>query len=122
MNIQEEKQNEITQQQVAENLIYPLFRCIDEEYKSKYYRELWDQIENSIRSASYCSRLPQFYQNFLKKIPTYPQQKYMAQIRSVVDCGLDKTVLTWLREETSYIMLLARMLNEDRKQQFKKEE
>lgn len=122
MTIEKKHAEEITQNDVADKLLFPLFRCIEEDYKSKYFRELWEQYENALRSASFCSSLPQFYQNILKKLPIHPEVQYMKEIRSVLQCGKDTVVLNWLRDETSYLVLLARLINEERKESFKSSE
>lgn len=113
------KPQEVTQQDVAEKLLFSLWRCIDETYKDRYKREIWDHFENALRSASYTARLTRFLELFQKRIPTLLQAQYMNNINDIVASGHDEQILSWLRDETSYMMLLTRMLNEERKELFK---
>lgn len=105
----------LTQEKVAEDLLFPLFRCIEEGYKERYYRDIWDQYEHAVRSASYTSKVPMFLENLKNRIPLHIQSQYLNQINSVLQAGADRQLLTWLRDETSYLILLTRVLNQDRK-------
>lgn len=108
----------ITEEYVAEVMLYPLFRCIGNAYKQKYKRNIWEQFENNIRSAAYTGRLTQFYENICSIMPIEVEAQYLDGIASVLRAGRDKEVLTWLREETAYLVLVARMKNEKRKAEY----
>lgn len=105
----------ITQERIAEDLIFPLFRCIDESYKSKYNREIWEHFENAIRSASYTGSSKEFLSNIQKRIPITIQAQYSKDIISVIQHEQEEEILEWLRSETTYIVLLARIQNQKRK-------
>lgn len=112
--------NEVTQQLVGEELLFPLFRCLDEGYKKKYVKDVWEQFENNIRAAAYTSRLTKFFENITRSMPITLERQYAEEVLKIVQSGFDEDVLTWLRNETTYLVLLARMKNEERKEEFKK--
>lgn len=109
----------LTQQDVAEGLLYPLWRCIDESYKDRYKREIWEHFENALRSAAYTSRLARFLEIFRNRIPVILQAQYANRMNKIVASGHDEEILNWLRRETAYMTLLVRLHNEERKEQFK---
>jgi hypothetical protein len=107
---------EFTKEMVAENLLWPLWRCLDDSYKDRYKREIWEHFENAIRSAAYTARLSNFLTNFKNRIPTELEAQYLKHIRLIIDCGNDSEVLNWLRDETTYLVMITRMMNQDRKE------
>lgn len=111
--------NEITQLQLGEELLFPLFRCLDDGYKKKYVKDVWEQFENNIRAAAYTSRLTKFFENITRSMPITLERQYAEQVLQIIQSGFDEDVLTWLRNETTYLVLLARMKNEERKEAFK---
>ena len=106
----------ITQQQVAEKLLWPLWRCIFDDYKKRYSREIWDHFENAVRSAAYTGKLRAYLTSFQARIPSEIQAQYAQDIISVIDSGCDEEILNWLREETTYLCLLVRLMNQERKE------
>lgn len=108
----------MTQENVAENLLWPLWRSISEEYKVKYKREIWDHFENAVRSAAYTGSLRTYLSNFQARIPTDIQAQYIRQINSIVESGCDSDVLDWLRDETTYLVMQVRLMNQERKEAF----
>ncbi|MCF8218688.1 MAG: hypothetical protein K9J21_06870 [Bacteroidales bacterium] len=113
------KKKQITQEEVAENLLWGLWRSITEDYKCQYPREIWEHFENALRSASYTDSLKVFLTNFQRRIPIDIQAQYNKDILSVVEAGQDDTVLNWLRSETTYLIMLVRLRNQDRKELIK---
>lgn len=107
-----------TQEQVAEKLLWPLWRCVTEDYKSRYKREIWDHFENAVRSAAYTGQLRTYLANFQARIPCELQAQYMKDIKSVIDTGCDADILDWLRDETTYMVMLVRLMNQERKEAF----
>lgn len=105
----------LTKEQVAEDLLWPLWRCIEDSYKDRYKREIWDHFENAIRSAAYTARLTTFLTNFKGRIPTDLQAQYLKSINTVISSAQDDDVLNWLRDETTYLVMITRLMNQDRK-------
>lgn len=111
----------ITQQDVADNLLMPLWRCINDDYKDRYKKEVWEHFENALKSASYTDSLKVFLTNFQKRIPVDMQAQYTKDIVKIVDSNQDETVLNWLRTETTYLVMIVRLENQSRREQFKSE-
>lgn len=107
---------EFTQQIIADNLLWTLWRCITDEYKERYKKDVWDHFENAIKSASYTDSLKVFLGNFQKRIPVDLQAKYTKDMLSVIESGNDEEILNWLRTETTYLVMIVRIANQDRKE------
>jgi len=110
--------DEVKQEWVAEKLLWGLWRGIDEAYKMKYPRDIWDHFENALKSASYTSNLKGFLERFQKRIPMRLERQYMKDVLSVVECGQDDLVMGWLRYESTYMMMLVRVKNQTRKDDY----
>lgn len=106
----------ITQEQVAERLLWPLWRSVTDDYKSRYKREVWEHFENAVRSAAYTGKLRTYLSNFQGRIPCDIQAQYMRDILSIVETGCDDEILDWLRDETTYLVMLVRIRNQERKE------
>ena len=106
----------ISQEDVANRLLWPLWRCLDEGYKDRYKREIWDHFENAVRSAAYTGKLSTYLSNFHGRIPTALQLQHMKDINSIVSSGQDAVILDWLRDETTYMVMIVRLKNQDRRE------
>ena len=109
----------VTQELVAENLLWGLWRSITEDYKTQYPREIWEHFENALRSASYTDSLKVFLTNFQRRIPIDIQAQFNKDILSVIEAGEDDEILNWLRSETTYLTMLVRLRNQERKESIK---
>lgn len=105
----------MTHDQVAEKLLWSLWRCVEDSYKERYKREIWDHFENAIRSAAYTAKLTTFLTNFKARIPVTFEAQFMKNIQLVVESGFDSDILNWLRDETTYLVMITRLMNQDRK-------
>lgn len=101
---------------VAKQLLWPLWLCVNDEYKSKYRRDVWEHFENAVRSAAYTGLLRQYITNFQARIPCTLQVQHIKSIQPVIDSGMDYDILCWLRDETSYMVMHCRLMNQDRKE------
>lgn len=110
---------DVTQETVAEKLLWGLWRSITEDYKTNYPREIWGHFENALRSASYTDSLKIFLTNFQRRVPTEIQAQYNEGILSIINSGKDETILNWLRSETTYLTILVRLRNQERKESLK---
>ena len=91
---------------------------MSDEYKVRYLRTIWEQFENGIRSAAYTSRLSTFLENITKHLPIEVQAKHLEEVMQVIQSGQDEQILNWLREETTYLIMLTRLENQNRKEAF----
>jgi len=109
---------QITQQQVAEDLLWPLWRCVNDEYKDRYKREIWEHFENAVRSAAYTGKLRTYLTNFKNRIPVDLEAQYAKKMQAIIDSGNDYEILNWLRDDTTYMVMIVRLMNQDRKELF----
>lgn len=108
----------MTHQQIADDLLFPLWRCVDADFKNKYRADAWGMFENFLKSAAFCENLRSFLDKFKRLMPLNWQHQFERQILGVIESGQDEAVLFALRTECAYLVLLTRALNEERKQQF----
>lgn len=108
------------EQQIAENLLFPIWRCINSDFKEKYKADAWGIYENFLRASSYSASLPQFFEQLKRLIRIDFQLQFDKQIMEVLRGGNDHEVLQTIRMECSYLVLLTRDLNNQRKELFKK--
>jgi hypothetical protein len=106
----------LTKESVAEKLLWGLWRSIEDSYKERYFSDVWAHFENAIRSASYTDSLEKFLSNIKTRIPMTIQAQFNKDILSIVDCGQSEIVLDWLRSETTYLVMLCRLRNQERKE------
>lgn len=59
-----------------------------------------------------------FLSNFQKRLPVDLQAQYAKNIMSVVDEGNDDEMLNLLRQETTYLVMVVRLRNQDRKEAY----
>lgn len=112
----------ITQEIVAEKLLWPLWRCITDDYKGTYKKDCWEHFENAIKSASYTGSLKVFLTNFQKRIPVDLQAQYTKDILSIVEAKEDEQVLDWLRTEATYMVMIIRLKNQDKQDAYKEKQ
>ena len=101
--------------EIADRLLWPMWRGIDPSYKSKYRASIWEQFESNIRSAAYTSRLARFADDLTRKLSIQVRLEDVASVAAVTGSGDDRAVLKLLRDETTYLVLLVRLRNEERK-------
>lgn len=110
---------QLSQEEVADLLLWGLWRSIHEDYKMKYPRDIWEHFENAIKSASYTGSLKGFLSLFQRRIPLDLQAQYVKDVKKVVDANQDEEILNWLRTESTYMMMLVRLRNQQRKEDLK---
>jgi hypothetical protein len=106
----------MTQDDVADQLWWGLWRSIDENYKERYFLDVWEHFENAIRAAAYTGSLKEFLSKIKQRISMVIQAQFNAEILQVVESGDDDQVLDWLRSETTYLVMVCRVRNQERKQ------
>lgn len=108
----------MTHEEIADKLLLPIWQCVDNEYKRKYARNIWNQFEDAIRSSAYTSNLSIFLTNIQQRLQVSIDKQCVAPITFVIQSGMDDVILEDLREETTYLVLLVRLKNETKKQDY----
>lgn len=107
------------QERIANELLWPIWKGLDSAYKSRYRQNIWQQFEDNIRSAAYTSRLSTFFDNLCQKLSVTVRADDVPLVQALIGAGEDRAVLKALRDETTYLVLLVRSKNEDRKEAYK---
>ncbi len=109
---------EITQDLVADKLLWPLWVCIKREYKEQYKKGIWEQFEHAIMSSSNCADLRTFLSTIKRRLPIEIQAQYMKDIAEVIESGHDSEILAWFRDQPAYLVIKCRLTNDGRKELF----
>jgi hypothetical protein len=107
-------------EEVARDLLTPLWRGISADYKGKYARNIWEQFENAVKSAAYTARAAEFLSRITARLGIKIQTEHVEQVRGVVSSGQDRALLKMLRDDTTLLVLLVRADNEERKAEWQK--
>lgn len=105
----------MTPELIAESLLTPIWRGISPEYKSKYRQNIWQQFEDNIRSAAYTSRLPAWLDTMCRRMDVTIRPEHAALMKPIFGLCMDRLILRALRDETTLLVLLVRVANEERK-------
>ena len=108
----------LTHEDLAENLLYPMWRCVSADYKEKYRADAWTHFENFIRSAATKADLKKFFEQFKRTMPFEWQHQYEKQVKDLLQSGKDREALGMIRQECAYLILLVRDLNTQRREAF----
>ncbi len=106
----------------ALKLLIALWRNLEPAYKQKYARNIWEQFQHQIRSAAYTGSLSRFYNSLCFKLQIGMDGKSAPDVVDVLNCGDDRRILKQLREESSTLVLMVRIENEKRKEEWKQRE
>lgn len=110
----------MTHEQLATDLLTPLWRGISPDYKRRYVFSVWPQFEDNLRSAAYTARLSTFLAKITQRLGIIIFTADAEKVALVIQCEEEKTVLRMLREETTLLVLLVRVANEERKEKYEK--
>lgn len=111
-------------EQIANDLLTPLWLGIDSDYKRKYSYSVWQQFEDNIKSAAYTSTLSKFLSIIKQRLNIEVKSADTEKITAIINSGEDKAVLNALRGDTALLVLMVRVANEEKneikKQAFEK--
>lgn len=109
--------------QIADNLLMVIWRGIPNDYKSRYRMSIWKQFEDQIRSAAYTSNLGKFVNSLCSKLGAELGRNADDRDRAMafINGADDRTVLKLLRDETTLLVLMVRVTNQERKDEYEKE-
>lgn len=106
----------------AAALLGALWHGVPADYKSRYRRNIWQQFEDNVRSAAYTSSLSRFVNNIAVKmaIEVGKSQADREAIENVLNMGQDRAILKTLRDETSVVVLMVRLANQERRRAYER--
>lgn len=108
--------------ETAQALLVPIWRGTSGEMKSKYRRTIWEQFENNIKSAAYTGTLSQCINQLCLRLRVNLRADDLATISAIVHSGQDRELLKLFRNEATTCVLLVRLENERRKEEWKERE
>lgn len=103
--------------QDAATLLLAVWAGIPAEYKTAYARNIWEQFQGAVVVAAYTNNLGKFTNSLCSRFNAAIPQFKTDEAEGVLNGGNDKEILKLFREETVLIVLMARVANEERKQQ-----
>lgn len=113
------EQQEIRNQAAA--LLMAIWRGTPADFKSRYRMTIWTQFENQVRSAAYTNNLAKFINQLCLKLNADPGKNAddRAEVEHVANAGNDRAILKLLRDETTLIVLMVRVANQEKSDEWK---
>lgn len=110
--------------EIAAMLLKLIWRGIPSDYKSRYRMTIWEQYENEIRAAAYTSNLAKFVNSICLRLRADigRTSEERATAEAILRSGNDRAMLKLLREETTLLVLMVRIENDEKRDAFGKEE
>lgn len=107
----------------AAGLLEIVWRGIPPDYKSRYRRNIWQQFEDNIRSAAYTSNLGKFLNSLCLKLSANVGRNSddRVQADAILQEADAKAMLKLLREETTLLVLMVRVANQERREAWEAE-
>ena len=105
---------------IALKLLIPLWRGVPSDYKRKYARNIWQQYEDNIRAAAYTSKASRFVNSICSRLQIQISGRDVEQVNEALAEADDRTLLRQLRDEATTLVLMVRLENDKRKDEWKK--
>ena len=107
-------------QQQAANLLAAIWRGVPADYKSRYRMSIWQQFEDQIRSAAYTNNLGKFVNSLCLKLGATVgrNEAERREAFAVLDTAEAGPLLKLMREETTLLVLMVRVQNQERREEW----
>lgn len=109
--------------QTAADLLWIVWRGIGSAYKSRYRQTIWEQFENTVRAAAYTNNLGRFINSLCSKLDAQigqnADERELAE--KILNSGNDKSLLKLFRDETTLIVLMVRVRNQEKREAWEKQ-
>jgi hypothetical protein len=107
----------------AAELLEIIWRGVSADYKSRYRRSIWQQFEDNIRSAAYTSNLGKFLDSLCLKFSADIGRngEDRARAEAILQEADARAMLKLLREETTLLVLMVRVANQERREAWEAE-
>lgn len=104
---------------VATKLLIPLWQGIPREYKTRYAKNIWEQFQNNIRSSAYTAHPAQFLSKITQRLGISLTESGARSVSEFISASPERELLKMLREDTTLLVLLVRVANEERREEWK---
>jgi hypothetical protein len=101
-------------------LLTSIWQGIPTEYKSRYRMTIWTQFENQVQSSAYTNNLAKFINSLCSKLNAEAGKDkiYRAIIEQIANSGNDRAILKLMREETTLLVLMVRVANQEKREEW----
>lgn len=99
-------------------MLVAVWRGIPSSYKSRYRRDIWQQFEDNIRSAAYTNNLGKFIDSLCLNLNIKIRGADVELINGILQESDDKALLKLIREETTLLVLMVRLWNQERREEW----
>lgn len=103
----------------AAELLIAIWRGVPADYKSRYRASIWQQFEDNVRSAAYTSNLGKFVNSLCAKLQAQIKAGDVQESEKILNSGQDKKLLKLLRDETTLLVLMVRLANQERQEEWR---
>jgi hypothetical protein len=109
--------------QQAADLLETIWRGMPAEYKSRYRMSIWPQFEDQVRSAAYTTNLGRFVNSLCGKLGATigSNEAERRQAFAVLETAEAGPLLKLMREETTLLVLMVHIRNQERREAWKEE-
>lgn len=105
--------------QRAAALLAAVWRGIPASYKSRYRRNIWQQFEDNVRSAAYTNNLGKFINSLCLNLNAEIHGGDDVEwVNDALREGSDKALLKLMRDETKLLVLIVRLENQERREEW----
>jgi len=104
----------------AADLLKAIWRGTPTDYKSRYRMTIWTQFENQVRSSAYTNNLAKFINTLCLKLNADVGRtaEDRAEVELIANSGKDREILKLLRDETTLIVLMVRVANQNAREEW----
>lgn len=90
------------------------------DYKSRYRMSIWQQFEDRVRSAAYTSSLGRFVNSLCLSLGAAIGTNKLDREKAdrILNSGNDGALLKLLRDETTLVVLMVRVANQERREEW----
>ncbi len=101
--------------EMAADLIWIIWKSVPATYKSRYRANIWRQLEDNVRGSAYTNNLSKFANDVCAKFDTTLGRNVEDRQRAlnILRSGNDRRLLQLLRDETTVIVLMVRVRNQE---------
>lgn len=103
-------------QEMAASLLDIIWQGISSDFKSRYRQTIWEQFENTVRANAYTNNLGKFVNSVCLKLGATIPGKHTAEAEKILNSGQDRPLLKLYRDETTLIVLMVRIRNQERRE------
>jgi hypothetical protein len=99
-----------------------MWRGLSQEYKANYRSSIWEQFTSNIRSAGRTDSLADWYAKMCSKLPITLRTTDAVLVEGALNHDDEEAILHQLRKKTDLLVVMLQVINEERKNEWKREQ